>query len=279
MTKINPNMHINAVQANKIDKPQEPAQSFKGEEAPQICDLNGADAILGASQIKHVTHIAPGSPILDKAAPIISKDGPAQLRVALEDGTITDVWSGREVPYSKGDVVMYYGEEQFDRGVNPDVVAKCKAEGKETASDWNRSVDPDLMRETYVDKETGKYLIETGQLEAGKPPVDAIKRAKGGCLIMPAGTKVHTLETIKNNLPPVEVRPGQVVALDHKGNPYVQDVTQMLKRNKPTSDESAILFGKMEAFKAVREEIQAQYGKSDPELAEAKIAQAWQELV
>ena len=173
---------------------------------------------------------------------------------------------------------MYYGEQPLD-WVNADVAEKCRAEGKETASDWNRSVDPDLMRETYVDKETGKYLSETGQLEAGKPPVDAIKRAKGGCLIMPEGTKVHTLETIKNNLPPVTVAVGQVVALDHKGNPYVQDVTQMLKRNKPTNDESAVLFDKMQAFVFARNVIQEKYGESDPELAEAKIAEAWHQLV
>ena len=279
MTKINPNMHVNVVRANNTDKAQETPQANVPSFAGQVSDLNGADAILGASQVKHVTHIAPGSPILDKAAPIISKDGPAQLRVALQDGTVTDVWSGREVPYSKGDIVMYYGEKPFDCGVNADVAEKCRAEGKETASDWNRSVDPDLMRETYVDKETGKYLIETGQLEAGKPPVDAIKKAKGGCLIMPEGTKVHSLETIEHNLPPVTVAVGQVVALDHKGNPYVQDVTQMLKRNKPTNDESAVLFDKMQAFVDTRKEIQAKYGESDPELAEAKIAEAWHELV
>ena len=214
-----------------------------------ICDLNGADAMCGASQVKHVKHIGPGSPILDNAAPIISKDGPAQLKVATEPGSVMDVWSGRDVPYDAGDVVMYYGTHDFDNEcIHDNAKAKFKDLGEPCVHDYNRSVDPDLMRETYVDKATGKYLIETGQLEAGKPPVDAIKRAKGGCLIAPAGTKVHTLETIKHNLPAVEVSVGQVVALDHKGNPYVQDVTQMLKRNIPTDDKSEAMFDDLREF-------------------------------
>ena len=275
--KIESNYNVNKVEMKKAEKAEEKA-NVAAQSYNQISDLKGMDAVGGASQVKHVMHVAPGSPILDKAAPVISKPVPATLHVATEPGTVTDVWSGREVPYSKGDIVMYYGEQQFDWGVHPDVVDKCVAEGLETAPDWNRSVEPDLMRETYVDEATGKYLIETGQLEAGKAPVKAIKKAKGGCLILPAGTKVHSLETIQNNLEPVTVLPGQVTALDHKSNPYVQDISVMVKKNIPTTPEGEKLFNEMKEFVAYRKELQEKYGANTPEY-DKQLAGAWAEFV
>lgn len=273
--KIENTPGVNKIESKKVEVPKQeskvPAQSDK-----VVYDLGCMDAMCGASQVKHVMHVGPGSPILDKAANIISKDGKAQLKVATEPGSVMDVWSGREVPYNTGDIVMYYGTYDFDNEyIHDNAKAKFKELGEPCIHDYNRSVDPDLMRETYVDAKTGKYLIETGQLEAGKPPVDAIKRAKGGCLIAPAGTKVHTLETIEHNLPPVEVAVGQVVALDHKGNPYVQDITQMLKRNIPTDTKSEQMFADMKEFVEYRAFANEEYGADE---AKEKVADAWANL-
>lgn len=276
--KVVPNVVVNKVAFKGVEKPAEKCAEASHNN-PQVNDLGGMNAVAGASQVKHVMHIGPGSPILDKAAAIISKDGPAQLKVATEAGSVMDIWSGREVPYDKGNIVMYYGTYDFDDPyVSDNAKEKYKALGEPCVHDYNRSVDPDLMRETYVDAKTGKYLIETGQLEAGKAPVDAIKRAKGGCLIMPAGTKVHTLETIEHKLPPVEVLPGQVVALDHRGNPYVQDMSQMIKRNKPNSPEAQVLFDKMSDFINYRNEIKSAYADNDAEY-EKCLKSSWAEFV
>ena len=266
---------VNPVSLKATEKAGEKPQAGYVPEK-QVIDLQGMDAVLGSSQVKHVMHIGPGSPILEKAAPIISKDGPAQLQVATEPGSVMDIWSGREVPYDAGDIVMYYGTYPYeDKYVHDNAKAKYRELGEPCVQDYNRSVDPDLMRETYVNAETGKYLIETGELEAGKAPINAIKRAKGGCLIAPAGTKVHTLETVKHNLPPVEVAVGQVVALDHKGNPYVQDVSQMLKRNKPTDAKSEQMFADMKDFVEYREFAKEEY---TADKADAMIADAWANL-
>lgn len=94
---------------------------------------------------------------------------------------------------------------------------------------------------------------------------------------MPAGTKVHILETIKHNLPPVEVLPGQVVALDHKGNPYVQDISQMLKRNKPTDEKSDKMFEMMKDFVQYRAELEAKFGAKSPEF-EFHFQETWNEF-
>jgi len=269
--------NVNAVDLKSVEKVAQKEVNVNQADK-KISDLQGMDALVGASQVKQVLHVGPGSPILAKAASIISKDGPAQLKIATEPGSVMDVWSGRDVPYDAGDVVMYYGTYDFDNEyIHDNAKAKFKDLGEPCVHDYNRSVDPDLMRETYVDKATGKYLIETGQLEAGMPPVDAIKRAKGGCLIMPAGTKVHTLETIKHNLPPVEVAPGQVVALDHKGNPYVQDISQMLKRNKPTDAKSEQMFEMMKDFVQCRNELSEEYGANTPAY-DTHLKDAWAEF-
>lgn len=266
---------VNPVSLKPTEKTGEKPQAGYVPEK-QVTDLQGMDAVLGSSQVKHVMHVGSGSPILEKAAPIISKDVPAQLQVATEPGSVMDIWSGREVPYDAGDIVMYYGTCPYeDKYVHDNAKAKFKKLGEPCVLDYNRSVEPDIMRETYVNAETGKYLIETGELEAGKAPINAIKRAKGGCLIAPVGTKVHTRETVKHNLPPVEVLVGQVVALDHRGNPYVQDVTQMLKRNKPTDAKSEQMFADMKEFVEYREFAYEEYAADK---AEFMIADAWANL-
>lgn len=74
------------------------------------------------------------------------------------------------------------------------------------------------------------------KLEYGKI-IDVTKQARGGFIKAPVGTKVQTLEGI------AEVESGQVIAVDHAGNPYVTPISNIAKRNVP-------LAGYEEAFNA-----------------------------
>ena len=100
----------------------------------------------------------------------------------------------------------------------------------------------DVFEGSYVDSLTFKGKGELNyqkpsSLEYGKV-IDVTKQAKGAFKKVPVGTKVQTLEGI------TEVQEGQVIAVDHAGNPYVTPVSNILKRNVP-------LKGYEEAFKSL----------------------------
>ena len=63
--------------------------------------------------------------------------------------------------------------------------------------------------------------LEYGQI------IDVTKQAPGSFIEAAAGTKVQTLEGIAT------VGEGQVIAVDHAGNPYVTPASNILKRNIP----------------------------------------------
>lgn len=62
------------------------------------------------------------------------------------------------------------------------------------------------------------------KLQYGKV-VDVTKQAPGGFKVLPEGTKIETLEGTRT------VKHGEVVALDHAGNPYATTPANILKRN------------------------------------------------
>lgn len=60
--------------------------------------------------------------------------------------------------------------------------------------------------------------------------VNVTKQAPGAFKVMPEGTKIQTLEGVRT------VGEGEVVALDHAGNPYATTPANILKRNTGLSD-------------------------------------------
>lgn len=90
--------------------------------------------------------------------------------------------------------------------------------------------DGAIFKGSYVDTQAYKasgaqnYQNPSG-LEYGKV-VDVTKQAPGGFKVMPEGTKIKTLEGVRT------VQKGEVVALDHAGNPYATTPANIVKRNE-----------------------------------------------
>ena len=206
--------------------------------------------------VKKVEIIAPDHPILENALPLESKPTPATFALATTTGEVPDVWDakGGNHKYTPGQIVMNYGEQPLEYVSNPDVIKEAKNKGLSTVPD--RAVgDYDIMHDTYVRKDTGEYLRKT-PLKAGDAPVEVIKKAQGGVLAMPNGTKVHSLETLKAGKPPIEITTGNVIMLDYKGNPYVGDIEKVFhKKNVPLNDKSKAFFGKAEEFISARKKL------------------------
>ena len=117
-----------------------------------------------------------------------------------------------EIDFSKEQMIMIYGEGDM---------AVC---------------DGGIFKGSYVERagfETNgqKNYVDPSSVEYGKV-IDVTKQAPGAFKVVPEGTKVATLEG------EVEVKAGQVVALDHEGNPYVTTVSNILKRNEGLSTEA-----------------------------------------
>ena len=70
--------------------------------------------------------------------------------------------------------------------------------------------------------------------------VDVTKQAPGAFKVMPEGTKIQTLEGTRT------VQQGEVVALDHAGNPYATTPANILKRNTGFSNEAMTNLSKVD---------------------------------
>lgn len=146
-----------------------------------------------------------------------------------DDGNfyLPNKWSPEE-PYlidsSKEQMIMMYGGDDM---------AVC---------------DGGIFKGSYVDQTS---LKTNGQLNYQDPTtleygkvMDVTKQAPGGFKIVDAGTKVNTLEGVRT------VKAGEVVAVDHAGNPYVTPASNILKRNIPLdTPESAAGFEKLANLK------------------------------
>ena len=90
--------------------------------------------------------------------------------------------------------------------------------------------DGAIFKGSYVDTQAFKAngaqnYQNPSSLEYGKV-VDVTKQAPGGFKVMPEGTKIKTLEGVRT------VQKGEVVALDHAGNPYATTPANIVKRNE-----------------------------------------------
>lgn len=90
--------------------------------------------------------------------------------------------------------------------------------------------DGAVFKGSYVDQaafkaDGTKTYVDPAKVEYGKV-IDVTKQAPGAFKVMPSGTKVQTVsEGVQT------VTDGQVVAIDHAGNPYVTTPKNILKRN------------------------------------------------
>ena len=90
--------------------------------------------------------------------------------------------------------------------------------------------DGAVFKGSYVDTQSykasgAKNYQNPSNLEYGKI-VDVTKQAPGAFKVVPEGTKIKTLEGVRT------VKKGEVVALDHEGNPYVTTPANIVKRNE-----------------------------------------------
>ena len=183
------------------------------------------------------TVITASSPELKSAVEYMSKPNEAQATLFNPKGTQAEVLKNNpnvfvndkgqycvpnkwnpEQPYildsSKPQVIMQYGADDF---------AVC---------------DGGVFKGSYVNsqafKENGALnYMNPAKMEYGKT-FDVTKQARGAVLEnVPAGTNVNTLEGIRT------VQAGEVIAVDHAGNPYVTPMSNILKRNVPTNDPSS----------------------------------------
>ncbi len=69
-----------------------------------------------------------------------------------------------------------------------------------------------------------KAYVDPTKVEYGQV-INVTKQAPGGFKILPKGTKIKTLEGLRT------VKEGEIVALDHAGNPYATTVKNVIKRN------------------------------------------------
>ena len=106
--------------------------------------------------------------------------------------------------------------------------------------------DGGIFQGSYVDsnpfKANGTLNYQNpSNLEYGAV-IDVTKQAPGAFKIAEVGTKVQTLEGIAT------VNEGQVIAIDHAGNPYVSPAANIAKRNVPQQGFEAVF----EALKDIK---------------------------
>ena len=104
--------------------------------------------------------------------------------------------------------------------------------------------DGGIFKGSYVDSNSFKAdgtlsYQNPADLEYGAI-VDVTKQAPGAFKVADVGTKVQTLEGVAT------VQEGQVIAIDHAGNPYVSPAANVAKRNVPVEGYEA-------AFEALKD--------------------------
>lgn len=153
----------------------------------------------------------------------ILKNNPGVFRGQDGNYYVANKWnpdSPHLINTNKEQMIMMYG---------PDDMAVCDAE---------------IFNGSYVDtaafKSSGALNYQNPtNLEYGQV-VDVTKQAPGSFKSVATGTKVQTLEGVQT------VNEGQVIAIDHAGNPYVTPASNIAKRNVPLEGYEE-LFGSLTA--------------------------------
>ena len=150
-------------------------------------------------------------------------NNPHVIQTADGKYAIPNKWNPNE-PYiidpSKNQMVMIYGEDDF---------AVCEGS---------------IFKGSYVDtarfNADGSLIYQDpANLKFGKI-VNVTKQAPGGFVEAPVGTEVKTLEGLRT------VGEGEIIAVDHAGNPYVTTKANILKRNIPVDAASQRSFANLQ---------------------------------
>lgn len=185
-----------------------------------------------------------------------TKSGKASFTLARGDERFPNIWDENGGYYTpkKGDIIMGYGSAQEDWGIkHPDVLKEMHAFGLTTYPDRAVSSEPELMYETYVGADGRDFQKEP--LQYGET-VDSVKKIfPARFLFMPEGTLVETLEAREGAQKMPKVGAFQYIQIDAKGNPYVKDIKDLLKRLRPTDEESEKIFAKVKELDNKRKEI------------------------
>lgn len=143
----------------------------------------------------------------------ILKNNPGTFRNAEGKYCIPNKWAPESphiIDLTKEQMIMMYGQDDM---------AVC---------------DGGIFKGSYVNSKTLKANSSLDYLNPEKlnygEVIDVTKQAPGAYKIVPVGTKVKTLEGIQ------VVKEGQVVAIDHAGNPYVTPASNIIKRNILSED-------------------------------------------
>ncbi len=153
----------------------------------------------------------------------ILANNPGVFRGADGKYYLPNKWSPSE-PYlidpSKEQMIMLYGGDDM---------AVC---------------DGAIFRGSYVDTQGFKANQALNYQDPSKlaygEVVNVTKQAPGAFKVVPEGTKIQTLEGVRT------VGKGEVVALDHAGNPYATTPANILKRNIGLSDNAMRTLYKMD---------------------------------
>jgi len=185
-----------------------------------------------------------------------TKPGNASFTLAKGDEVFPNIWDENGGYYTpkKGDIIMGYGIAQEDWGIkHPDVLAEMHEKGLTSYPDRAVSSEPDLMYETYEGKDGRDFQIEP--LHYGET-VDAVKKIfPTRFFFMPKGTFVETLEAREGAQEMPKLGSFQYIQLDAKGNPYVKDTKDLIKRLKPSNERSEKIFAKVKELNKTRENI------------------------
>jgi len=106
--------------------------------------------------------------------------------------------------------------------------------------------DGNIFKGSYVDQaafkaDGTKTYLDPATLPYGNgTTISATKQAPGAFKVVPEGTKVQTLEGLRT------VGKGEVVAIDHDGNPYVTTAKNIVKRNTGISQEALARLAKVD---------------------------------
>ena len=252
MTTINSVSALNAanLQQVKINN----TQANTNQNLSQMKEMPSVS--LGRDLVHPVETIKAGDKVLETAFQAATKPGQATFTLAQGNEVFPNVWDSAGGNYTpkKGDIILGYGEVPKDWGIsNPNVLAEMDKKGLLTYPDRAVSAEPKLMYETYVGTD-GRDFVKS-PLKAGETVAAEKKIFPTKFLFAKPGTLVETLEAKEGSGTMAKVGDFQYVQVDAKGNPYVKDIKDLVKRLNPSNEESKGVFATIKETIAERAKI------------------------
>ena len=211
---------------------------------------------LGRDLVKPVETIKAGDKVLETAFQAETKPGKATFTLAKGNEVFPNIWDSAGGNYTpkKGDIILGYGKAPKDWGIsNPNVLAEMEEKGLTSYPDRAVSAEPKLMYETYKGAD-GRDFVQS-PLKSGETVAAEKKIFPTKFLFAKPGTLVETLEAKEGSGAMAKVGDFQYVQVDAKGNPYVKDIKDLIKRLNPSNDEAKGIFDTVKETIAERAKI------------------------